>query len=391
MTTLTTKRTPLAWKNLTHDVRRLILAVAGVGFAVLLVFMQLGFRGALLEGTVQLPEQFNADLVLASKTKFAIQIPQKFSRQALFQARSVAEVESAWPLYIEMSSATWFLPHITDHALPVRVLAFNPREPLLLLDAVRQREPELMLPDTALFDLKSKGDYGDPKIGDFAYLNDQRVRIVGTFQLGTDFATDATVIISDREYANYYFPKGAAEFGLSQLDYGLIKLKPGSDVLAAKEKLQSILPEHILVRTKPEFIAAERDFWDKSTPIGYVFGFGVVLGFVVGVIICYQVIYADVSDHMSEYATLKAMGYGTNYFFGLVMQEAMLISGLGFVPALFLAEGLYAGLAWLTGLPLNLTIARAGIVLALAIVMCGISGMLALRKLMSADPAELFR
>jgi putative ABC transport system permease protein len=384
-------RTPLAWKNLTHEIRRLLLAVGGVGFAVLLVFMQLGFRGALLEGTVQLPMAFNADLVLVSKTKVLIQIPEKFARQVLYQTRNVSEVDSAWPVYIDMSRSSWYLPGQTTRSLPIRTVAFNPRDPVLTLEDVRRHADELMMPDTIMFDRKSKVDYGKPNIGDVAYLNDNRLRVVGTFALGTDFATDATCIVSDRNYAQMFFPKGAADFGLSQVDIGLIKLKPGADVQTVKRELQSLLPEYIVVRTKAEYIAAEQGYWDNSTPVGYVFGFGVILGFVVGVIICYQVLYADVTDHMSEYATLKAMGYRARYFMGLVMQESLFISLLGFVPAMVAAELLYLGLEAMTGLPLNLTLHRAGGVLVLAVAMCVISGLLALRKLTAADPAELFR
>ncbi len=384
-------RTPLAWKNLTHEHRRLLLAVGGIGFAVLLIFMQLGFRGALLESTVELPQRFNADIVLVSKTKFTILIRQQFARQSLYQARSCPGVKAAYALYVETAMSSWYYPKHTEHSLPIRTLAFNPEEPVLLIDDVQKHARELMLPDTVMFDRKAKSDYGEPKAGDIAYLADHRVRVIGDFSLGTDFATDATAIISDRNYANFFFPSGAADYGLSQVDIGLVKLEDGADVQAVKRMIDDLLPDNILVRTKAEYVAAEQDFWSNSTPVGYVFGFGMVLGFVVGVIICYQILYADVTDHMSEYATLKAMGYGGSFFMGLIMKESLLVSVLGFIPALFLSKAMYLGLSAITGLPLNLTLARAAFVLALTVMMCAFSGLLTVRKLIAADPAELFR
>ncbi|HEX4130699.1 MAG TPA: ABC transporter permease DevC [Pirellulales bacterium] len=389
-------RTPLAWKNLTHEYRRLLLAVAGIGFAVLLMFMQLGFRGALLESTVLLPQAFNADLVIVSKTKFALVIRETFSRQTLFQARSCPGIDEVYPLYMELRESSWRLPRVMRHSLPVRTLAFNPRDPVLLDGDVLRARDELMIPDTVLFDRLSKADYGKPVVGETAYLADHRVRVVGTFALGTDFATDATVIMSDRAYAQFFFPPGAADSALSQIDIGLLTLeqkikRDPAEVRRVQTRLREMLPENVRVLTKAEYIAAEQDFWNRSTPVGYVFGFGLVLGFVVGVIICYQVLYADVTDHMPEFATLKAMGYRTRFFVRLIMQESLYLSVLGFIPALVCSEAMYKTLEYVTGLPLNLSVGRALAVLWLAVAMCAVSGLLTLRRLLAADPAELFR
>ncbi|HWA97742.1 MAG TPA: ABC transporter permease DevC [Pirellulales bacterium] len=385
------KRTPLAWKNLTHEYRRLLLAVGGIGFAVMLMFMQLGFRGALLESTVQLPSLFNADLVIVSKTKFTILIRETFARQILYQARSCPGVDKAFPLYVETQQSSWFLPRVTEHSLPIRTLAFNPREPVLLIPEVLSNSRKLLETDSLLFDRKSKPDYGNPVAGETAYLADHRVRVAGTFSLGTDFATDATVIVSDRTYAEFFFPPNSGDEALAQVDIGLVTLERGADPKRVKARLEEMLPDNVRVRTKAEYIASEQDFWNRSTPVGYVFGFGMVLGFVVGVIICYQVLYSDVSDHLPEYATLKAMGYRARYFAGLIMQESFILSILGFIPALLASELMYLGLATITGLPLNLSWTRAISVLFLAVCMCAVSGLLTLRRLLAADPAELFR
>jgi putative ABC transport system permease protein len=171
---------------------------------------------------------------------------------------------------------------------------------------------------------------------------------------------------------------------------GLIELADGADAETVLARLRSLLPIDVKVMTKDQFVAAERGFWGSSTPIGYVFSFGVVLGFIVGVIICYQILYADISDHLREYATLKAMGYQARFFTWVVLEEALLLSLFGFLPALALSEVLYRALASTTGLLLHLTPERAAIVLGMTIAMCVVSGLLTIRKVLSADPAELF-
>ena len=114
------------------------------------------------------------------------------------------------------------------------------------------------------------------------------------------------------------------------------------------------------------------------------------MGFVVGVVIVYQVLSTDVNAHLAEYATFKAMGYRNSYLLGVVFEEAIILAALGFVPSVAIALGLYRLTAAATALPLSLPVARALWVLVLTIVMCGLSGAIATRRLQSADPADIF-
>jgi putative ABC transport system permease protein len=114
------------------------------------------------------------------------------------------------------------------------------------------------------------------------------------------------------------------------------------------------------------------------------------MGFVVGVVICYQILSADISDHLSEFATLKAIGYSNSYLTGVVLQEAVFLAVLGFVPGLVISYLLYGLLGQNTGLPLRLNVWRTGLVLVLAVAMCMCSALLAVRKVHQTDPAEVF-
>ena len=131
-------------------------------------------------------------------------------------------------------------------------------------------------------------------------------------------------------------------------------------------------------------------FWDTSTPIGYIFSVGTIMGFVVGTIICYQIIYADIADHMSEFATLKAMGYRDRFFVGLVLQMSLYLSIIGYIPGACGQLDDLPGPGPRHGTLLEMKFSHAALVLALTLGMCMASGCLALRKLLAADPAELF-
>ena len=383
-------RIPLAWKNLTYQGKRMVLAVGGIGFAVLLMFMQLGFQNALFDSTVQLPRQLNADLILVSKAKFTVNVTEKFPLRRLQQTRADDDVESVSPLYIEANHAFWKHPK-APQAMPVCVLAFNPTEKVLLNDEVIRQAEKLLLSGRMLFDRQSKGNYGATTPGTKAEISGARVEVAGTFPLGTNFATDGTVVMSDRTFQQVFFPPFAREQALDQVDIGLVRLRKDADPEAVQRRLTAILPSDVKVLTKDRYIAEEMEFWNKSTPIGYIFAFGTGLGFVVGFIVCFQILYADISDHLPEYATLKAMGYRNIYFMMVVLEEAMLLSLLGFVPGYVASRGLYALLGFITGLPLNLTLNVAGMVLGLTVVMCSLAGFFSMRTVLTVDPAELFK
>jgi len=142
--------------------------------------------------------------------------------------------------------------------------------------------------------------------------------------------------------------------------------------------------------TLKQFIDFEKDYWAGSTPIGFIFTLGIVIGFLVGLVIVYQILYADISDHLPEYATLKAMGFTDNYFLGVVLQESLILALLGFIPGVVISLGLYSLAQGATMLPIVMTVQRAITVLILTITMCTLSGAIAIRKLRAADPAEIF-
>jgi putative ABC transport system permease protein len=381
-------RTPLAWRNLTHKMRRLLLAAGGIGFAVLLIFMQLGFQGALFDSVVQVPQCLNADLVMVGASKYTITIKETFSRRRLLTALSCPGVVAVRSLYYDNRFAWKDMK--TGNEFQIRVLAFDPQQQVLNLPEVNEQQAKLLLPGRVLFDRLSKSDYGDPHVGTIGEYAGKQMEVVGMFSLGTDFANDANMFMSERQYVEAVYPPVRQQQALEQIDMGLIQVADGADPEAVLTRLRGMLPIDVKVMTKDQFIAAELEFWNRSTPIGYVFSFGVVLGFIVGVIICYQILYADISDHLREYATLKAMGYQSGFFTWVVLEEALLLSLFGFLPALLLSEVLYRALSSRTGLLLHLTPERAGEVLAMTIAMCVVSGLLTIRKVLSADPAELF-
>jgi putative ABC transport system permease protein len=114
------------------------------------------------------------------------------------------------------------------------------------------------------------------------------------------------------------------------------------------------------------------------------------MGFIVGAVIVYQIIYSDVFNHLSEYATLKAMGYRHIYLLKVVFEESIILAFLGYIPGLIISNIMYASIEAETKLPVMMTPELTIFVLILAFIMCFIAGVIAMRKLRHADPADIF-
>jgi putative ABC transport system permease protein len=381
------KPMPLAWMQLTREKLRLVVAVAGVSFAVVLMLMQLGFRAALYKSSVRLHSYLNGELFLISPQSSYLVLMRSFSRRRLYQVLGVPGVASVSSVYLMLPP--WKNPE-TGMMRSIFVIGYDPQERVLNIPEVNRLADVLRMPDTVIFDRAARPEFG-PVAARFnrgetvtAEVNNRKITVKGLFELGTSFGIDGTLITSDLNFHRIY----DTDVGL--IDLGVIKLKPGTDIEQMRQRLVAILPNDVEVLTKKQYIDREIAYWATVTPIGFVFTFGAIMGFVVGTVIVYQILFADVTDHLPEYATLKAMGYRNLFVFGVVLFEAVILSIFGFIPGALISMQLYTLAEKKTHLPMHLTPALGTLVLFLTIAMCCISGMIAVRKVQSADPAEIF-
>jgi putative ABC transport system permease protein len=380
---------PLAWRKLSHDKPRLLLSAAGVTFAVVLMASQVGFLFAMYDGQVRLLTQLDADVFVTSRARYAMLISDTFPRHRLAQAREVPGVATASPLYVDYERPSWRNPDDGSHH-PIRVWAFDPDDPVFRDPELRAAAGRLKAPDALLLDVKSRDCYGPRRDGLGAELSGHAATVVGTFAAGPDFLSDGNVFMSDNTYLKF-FASGADPAGLrAGVHLGLVRVAAGADPDRVAADLRATLPDDVAVLTRRQFLDQEMGYWQEYTPVGYVFGLGAALGFLVGVIICYQILYTDVADNLPQFATLKAIGYRDSFLLRVVLAEALLLALLGFAAGYVLSQGLYVVAAALTGLPMRLTPGRAAAVLALTVAMCAVAGLIALRRVLRADPAEVF-
>ncbi|MEM7771735.1 MAG: ABC transporter permease DevC [Cyanobacteria bacterium P01_E01_bin.6] len=382
------ERTPLGLLQLKHDRIRLITAIAGITFADVLIFMQLGFADALYKSNTQYPRNIQADVVLISTQAKNFGKLRTFSRRRLYQAQDIPGVAAADALYL--GSVDWRNPQ-TQEETSMLIVGQNLERPAFNLPEVNQQLDSIRLPNTVLFDQASRGDYQDMIVqvnqGELVTteIGLQTVTVNGLFTVGASFSDDGALITSDQNFLRLFPRRDSGAVSL-----GLIHLEPGYDPEMVRDALAQHLPDDVYVLTQPGYVEFELDEIQSNSPIGFVFTLGTAMGFIVGVVIVYQVLSTDVNSHLAEYATFKAMGYRNSYLLGIVFEEAIILSVAGFIPGLAIALGAYQLTAVATALPVAMSLSRVLFVFLLTVVMCGASGAIATRRLQAADPADIF-
>ncbi len=386
--TLLFRRLPIGWLQLVHNRGRFAAALAGVAFANILVFMQLGFLGALIDSIAKPYASFAAPIVLSASDANTLQDGSPIPRQRMFQALATPGVAGATSLYVQ--KLDWKQADGTERALDV--FGIDPAADAFRMPEVAAARAELALTDTALLDRKTRNvdaavlerlARGEPYSFE---VNGREITVVGTYEIGGGFAGDGSLIVSDQTFLRLFPMRHAGA-----PNYILVDAAPGERAASVVERLRERLPAtDTAVRTVTEQARKDQSFQTTQRPVGLVFGFGIAMGALVGCIIVYQVLSTDVADHLKEYATFKAIGYPQRFFNGVVLEEAMILALFGFVPGVIAALGLYRLVSGATGLPVTMPWERPVIVLVGTLVMCTLSGILAMRRLARADPAELF-
>jgi len=378
----------LSWLQLRKGRARLIVAIAGISFADVLMFLQMGFRGALFSSAVEFHNSLNGEIIMMSGRSRSLISLDRFTERRLYEAAGVAGVASVSPIYL--NPIQWRNPD-NKEIWDIYAIGINPEHDVMNLPGVVANRQQLREPDTALFNSGSRQEFGaiaqqfESGKAIATEINERQVRVRGLFNLSPTFGINAYLVTSD---VNFLRMANFRRKGL--IDIGVIKLQPGADVDKVLTEMRARLPSDVKVMTRDDYAKAEVAFWSASTPVGYTFDLGVVIAFIVGAVIVYQILYSDVTDHLPEYATLKAMGFRDRYLLVVVFQESLILAALGFIPGTLIALGIYRITNIATMLPMAMDLGRVIFVFTLTAIMSSISAAIAVRKLQTADPADIF-
>ncbi len=401
-------KTPLGLLNLWHQQAKTIVSIGGVAFALLLVFMQLGFMGAVSNTATNVLENLQFDVLVRARDYVHLYEPSQFDRKWLQVAASTRGVSAAKPFWITIHNWLKLPTQIESRSsefesqyLPIAIMASASEDNVFKLESVISQQSELHSGHKVLLDQSTQRDYGPLNGRKFdvadidreTEIGGQTFSIGGLFSLGTGLAANGAVIASQQGFARIV-PWDSGHY----TSLGLIDVQSGTNVdevvvelkkrfLVGGQGSQSTVVD---VMSREQAMQQEQSRWLNQTPIGMIFKLGVAISLLVGAAIVYMVLSSDVASRLSEYATLLAMGYSRKYLASIVMTQAVTLCLCGFLVAWVGAELLYRTTSYFSGITISMNAMRAVYVLAMGLVMSSCSGLLALRKLWKAEPASLF-
>ena len=380
-------RLPIGWLQLTQSRARFAAALAGVAFANVLVFVQLGIMNSMATATMKPYGFFRADIMISAFDANSMTEGGNVARQWMFQALEDPDVMSGTGIFV--NTVSW---QRTDQTLGLTTYGVDPTQTAFLAPEMAARAGNLQLPNSGILDRFSRGLPRDlaatirPQSPLSFEVSGTTLTLYDTFAGGGGFGGDGYMMVSDQTFLTLFPVRSSGA-----PDHILLKLVPGANPDIVTARLHELISDKSLrIRSYAAAAAADLSYQQTKRPTGIIFGFGVIIGVLVGIVIVYQVLSTDVADHLSEYATFKAMGYSQRFFLSIVLEEALILGVLGFVPGFAVASLLLAGMAAATTLPLAMTTSMAVMVFVGTVIACSLSGAFATRRLAAADPADLF-
>ena len=386
------QKIPTAWLQLNFQKRLLFIAICGISLAIALIFMQLGLRAAVFDSANALHTSLQGDIFLINPNSASLIYMAPISARRLNQTLALEEIDYVTPIYLGW--ARWRNPHVKSYWRHFYVIGFDINYDVFNLPGVKENKDELKLSNAVLFGKSSRYEFGNivEEFNREGEVNTElfelmtrsgynSVKVKGLFDLDISFGVDGYLITSDSNFLEIF--KGWKK---NFVHIGVIKLKEGYKVNNVIEKIRDYLPSDV----KTEFMEQEKKFWDNTTPTSFALSFGVIMGLIVGVIFVYQILHSNVSEHLVEYATLKAMGYKHNYLLSVVFQQSLILAILGYIPGFLIAISIASFFKNATRIPIHMNIYRALLFLILSFCMCFISGAITMKRLKVADPADIF-
>lgn len=375
-------RTPIGWRNLTHNRGRTTVAILGVSMASLLVFLQLGFFLAAFRSATMVHEQFAFDIAVTSRQYVHLRQSGSLSRQRLRQALANPAVDSSEPVYLGVAYWRQAASGVNRETV---ILGVNPGGRPFQDPSLNGKLQSLTVLDTALVDRKLGFGYDPCPPGATLEINGHSIHVAGDYLHGAGFTGNAFLVVSDLTFARL-FP----DRPLDQATFGLVRLSPGADPGKTLAELRSRLPGDVRLLPRDEHLWEEKQFFVFRKPVGIAFTLGLFLAMVVGSAILYQILSAEVINRIRAYATLKAIGYRDSLLRSIVLQQGALMAILGFLPAIPVSYAIYVLIDTTTPLPMRFTPETVLAVFLLALLMGCAPVLLTVRRIERADPADLF-
>jgi putative ABC transport system permease protein len=365
-------------------------------FAVSLVTIQTGLQRGFAQSSSMLIDNSKADIWVTSEKMVHLELTLPLSYERVTQAQQVAGVERAEALI--MRGALW--RDQNDDIASVTIIGSEPDGQLFSPWNITQGSlSDLKQPYTIILDESSLEGLNVKGVSDSGKLDSLKARVVGLTK-GTKSLVLGDLIFTSLESANAYknpslnatdtTPTPETLSPTDPITFLLVRAKPGENLQSLKQRLEAALPK-TRAYTRAEMALQTQSYWQERSGIGFILGLGAVVGIIVGVVIVGQILYSSASDHIKEFGTLKAMGASDWIIYSVIVEQALWMAILGYLPGIALCTGVAAWTSATQGITILITPASALTVFGITVVMCIGSAIFAIQKVTRVDPAIVFK
>ncbi len=368
----------IGWRILWDKKIRTLLSACGIAMAVIIIFIEQGFYYGIVDAQSQVAYLIRGDLVVMHNRRTHLSKWQSMRKIHLFQTRAHENITSVTPVY---KMTMGLLNQETDQVRRIVVFAFPADSIPLDIGDPETLSELLKIPQSVLFDRKSRDIYGKVEKGQYIEVNGKPYKVAGYVDIGPNIVNDGAIVMSEGTLLSVAAGRDPI--------MGVIKIDRRENLEKVRQHIEGLLPDTD-VMTPAELAAREQRVTTKSVPVGIIFSIGMVAGFIIGVIVCYQVLFNEINDQIRQYATLKAIGFRNSFLVRIILEQSVVLSIMGFV--LSLPVTFYIGflISAETSLPMKIDAGRILLVLSITIAMCISSGLIAMRRVWNTDPAELY-
>jgi len=368
----------LAWRNMVHDRTRLLVTVLGIAFAVCLMIFQGSLLSGFLHASAKLIDATQSDLWITARGVTCFDFPAAFSKRFSELSRGIPGIRHT--TRIATSMVQYRRPDGTHQV--VALVGADPNVGPSFPVPYATGSRGVIEPDGVLIDRTSAQLLGVDRSSEIE-INKMRAHLIGEVEGFGSFTGTPYVFASYTDAARY--------IGLrpEEAMYVLLRLNAGYSAERVKRSLQERLPE-VDVLTRAEFARRSQIYWITQTGAGGGILAAAILGFLVGMVIVSQTIYATTMENLEEFATLKALGASRWYIVKIVLTQALICGVIGCalgVAATFpLVREARKAIPWVET-PWWLPPGMIGP----SLVMCCVAAIASIRAALTVEPARVFR
>lgn len=377
----------VAWKMLTGDKSKYFGLVFGIAFACLLMAHQMSiFCGIMRRTGGRINDVREAEIWVTQQNVVYVEELKPMQDTALYRVRGVEGIEWAVPYYksqVQLRFQDGKFRNVLMIGIDDASLVGAPTK-LFAGSLADLRKPDAFIVDKAGYEFLWPEAKGVITLDKVVEMNDRRAILVGVCESLPTFQT-LPVLYTRASQARSFAPPER-----NQLSAVLAHAKPGQDPAAICKRIEE--QTGLTATTDEQLFWMTIRYYLRSTGIPINFGITIFLGFFVGAAIAGQTFYLFVIENLKQFGSLKAMGLNNLRIVAMILAQVAIVTVIGYGIGMGLCAAFFEGTKHQVHLAGFYVMWQIAALVAIAVTLIAlIASLLAMRKVLTLEPAMVFK